>query len=338
LQTWDELVNEFRALGGTIENVQLGEGPLGRGLFPIDPTRPLLIRIPENLLVKKTDIVFENNVLKVAPNASLSERERRFYEDYYANLSWGVGGRAEVERLFEQAQALPAELRHKLAAFFMLPQWFADPTEDTIQSNFIQSRKIGLKGHDVMMPFIELANHGNEREYEAHDGLILQGAAQDEITVHYGNGDAYDLFCSFGFSAPADFAYSLPLKALIGEVPLLIDRSGGLPSGTDRPGYPKVRRDGALVRLDMCMLGNRRFPRFCRGNFRHALRAAGFREVDETFDRIRQDNQLLFLSLLADLESLEGPMVRTLRQMARFQLQAIAFCFGARETPLTRTP
>jgi hypothetical protein len=60
--------------------------------------------------------------------------------------------------------------------------------------------------------------------------------------------------------------------------------------------------------------------------------------VDETFDRIRQDNQLLFLSLLADLESLEGPMVRTLRQMARFQLQAIAFCFGARETPLTRTP
>lgn len=330
-------MNEFRALGGTVENVQLGEGPLGRGLFPIDPTRPLLIRIPESLLVKKTDIVFENNVLKVAPNASLSERERRFYEDYYANLSWGVGGRAEVERLFEQALALPAELRHKLATFYMLPQWFADPTEDTIQSNFIQSRKIGLKGHNVMMPFIELANHGNGLEYEAHGGLTLQGTAEDEITVHYGNGDAYDLFCSFGFSAPADVAYSLPMKTTIGNAPLVIERSGETSRGSERPGYPRLRTEGTLA-LDMCMLGNRRFPRFCRGNFRHALRTAGFPEADETFDRIRQDNQLLFLSLLGDLDSLEGAMVRTLRQMARFQLQAIAFCFGAREAPLTRGP
>src|SRR6476646_4511492 len=33
---WDEMVREFRALGGTVENVRLGDGPLGRGLFPID--------------------------------------------------------------------------------------------------------------------------------------------------------------------------------------------------------------------------------------------------------------------------------------------------------------
>jgi len=328
-------VDEFRALGGAVENVQLGDGPLGRGLFVIDPTRPLLIRIPENLLVKKSDVCFQNNVLKIVAGAPVGERERRFYEDYYANLSWGAGGRAEVERLFEQARALPAELRHKLATYYMLPQWFAVPAEATVQSNFIKSRKIGFQGHDVMMPFIELANHGDGREYEGEDALILQGTAQDEITVHYSSSDAYDLFRSFGFSAPADVAYSLPLKTLIGEVPLLIDRSGDLPSVTDRPGYPKLHREGTLLRLDMCMLGNRKFPRFCRGNFRHVLRTAGFREVDETFDRIRPDNQLLFLSLLGDLEPFERPIVRTLRQMARLQLQALAICFGAREMPLT---
>jgi len=41
VSTWDELVDEFRALGGTLENVRLGHGALGRGLFPIEPGRPL---------------------------------------------------------------------------------------------------------------------------------------------------------------------------------------------------------------------------------------------------------------------------------------------------------
>jgi len=69
---WDELVEEFRALGGTMDNVRLGHGPLGRGLFVIDPARPFLVRAPENLLVSVSDIVFENGAPKVAAGAGMA--------------------------------------------------------------------------------------------------------------------------------------------------------------------------------------------------------------------------------------------------------------------------
>src|SRR5947209_11301526 len=111
---WDELLDEFRALGGTVDNVRLGYGALGRGLFVIDPGRPFLVRIPENLLVKVSDIVFENGVMKVAARANVGASGRKFYEDYYRHISWGGGGRREIERIFEQAAELPPELRLQL--------------------------------------------------------------------------------------------------------------------------------------------------------------------------------------------------------------------------------
>ena len=49
--SWNEMLGEFRALGGVADNVRLGYGPFGRGIFPIDTTRPVSIRIPEDLLL-----------------------------------------------------------------------------------------------------------------------------------------------------------------------------------------------------------------------------------------------------------------------------------------------
>ena len=48
---WNDMLNEFRALGGVAENIRIGHGPFGRGLFPIDPKKPVSISIPESLLV-----------------------------------------------------------------------------------------------------------------------------------------------------------------------------------------------------------------------------------------------------------------------------------------------
>jgi len=104
---WNDLLEEFRALGGSAENVSLGEGAFGRGLFPVDPGRPFLLRAPETLLVSVGDIAFENGRLTVGPKAAAGVRERKFVEDYYS-LAWGGGGRAEIERIFAQAQELPA--------------------------------------------------------------------------------------------------------------------------------------------------------------------------------------------------------------------------------------
>jgi hypothetical protein len=35
-----------------------------------------------------------------------------------------------------------------------------------------------------------------------------------------------------------------------------------------------------------------------------------------------------FLNLLAALEDVDGPIVKTLRRVVRFQLQALSYCYG----------
>ncbi len=114
MTAWDEMLNEFRALGGTAENVRLGDGALGRGIFPIDPSKHVAIRIPENLLMETADAAFENGAFRVRADAKIGARERAFLETYENRFSWGGGGRRDIALVFEQAQALPAELRERL--------------------------------------------------------------------------------------------------------------------------------------------------------------------------------------------------------------------------------
>jgi len=185
LSTWDDLVDDFRALGGVLENVRLGHGALGRGLFPIEPSLPFRVRLPPNLLVDASDVLFENNVFKIAQEANVGIRERQFLEDYYAHISWGGGGRSEIERVFEQAAELPAELRQKLLTHYRCGTWFAEPSPELTQTQFIYSRELGgVHDRTVMMPIIELANCGPVCSYDDTDGLSLRGTTPGEITVH----------------------------------------------------------------------------------------------------------------------------------------------------------
>jgi hypothetical protein len=331
LATWDELLEEFRALGGRAENVRLGEGALGRGLFSIDPNKPFLLQTPQNLLVNVADIVFENGALKVAADANIGARERKFFEDYHALISWGGGGREEIERIFAHVGALPAELRHKLSTHYHLGKWFDDGSPELIQQQFIGSRAFGGFERDVMMPMIELANHGLGCSYGTENGISLAGTASDEITVQYSGNDTYGLYRFWGFVCECRVAFSTELEGAIHGSRLFIERDLVWNSLGDKPVLPTLTNIGSALKLSFLMLGNRKLPRFCRGNFRAVFRSKGISDVDEAFDKIRLANQQFFLTLLADLENESGPVVHDLRRMARLQLMALTHCFGVRE-------
>src|SRR5262249_3141698 len=130
------MLDAFRALGGTAENVRQGEGALGRGIFPVDAAKPVVIRVPDNLLMDTEDALFENGVFRARPGAKLGAREKAFIEEYEARFSWGGGGREEVERVFEQAHALPAELRARLSSEFRCGDWFGDCTPEIVARRF----------------------------------------------------------------------------------------------------------------------------------------------------------------------------------------------------------
>lgn len=328
---WNELLDEFRALGGTAENIRLGEGQLGRGLFPIDPAMPVHLHAPENLLINVSDVVFENGVLRVSPSANVGARERIFFENYHARISWSGGGRAEIEAIFGQAQALPGSLRQDLRAKYRCGSWFDDPVSSLIERAFIDTREFGYGDHDVMMPMIELANHGDAGSYGCMQGISIEGTFKDEVTVRYAETDSYGMFRSWGFDTDAGMAFSIELEGTIESARLFLERrTDGAKNGT-KPWVPALTANGDVFKLSFLMLGNNNYPRLCRGIFRRVLREAGFKDADETFDKIRRANFRHFLGLIEDLETVEGPMAQSLRRMARRQLQALSNCFGARE-------
>src|SRR5580692_10196088 len=96
---WEEMLAEFRALGGKADNICLRNGRFGRGLFAVDPSRPVTIRVPDNLLIGIDEVRFENGAFRLAPEADIGARQRAFLEAYEAGFSWGGGGGVETARI-----------------------------------------------------------------------------------------------------------------------------------------------------------------------------------------------------------------------------------------------
>jgi hypothetical protein len=330
ISTWNELLDEFRALGGIADNVRLGDGIYGRGLFPADPARPVSIHIPESLLIDTADVVFENNVFRVAARARAGAREKAFLENYEKLISWGGGGRAETERIFEQAQALPRELRHELRTEHLCGAWFDDPSERLIQEKFISSRCIGYKGRTVVMPFIDLANHGDSVDYDCSVGIALRGTFSGEVLVRYSDTDSYGMFLAWGFACEQPLAMSVAASGRFGRTALNIRRDFGDFKSPRGLWVPEVAAQGDALRLNYLMLGSRQYPRLCKTIFYRMMHERGLTGYEETFDIVQHFNRMHFLKLLAALEDVEGAMAQTLCLMARMQLQALSYSIGVR--------
>jgi hypothetical protein len=330
LTAWAELLDEFRALGGTADNIRLGQGEFGRGLFPIDPAKPVAIRIPENLLIPVEDMIFPGAVPRVGPQSRAGERERAWLNRYQEEFAWGEG-HDEILRKFELARALPEELRQTLSKEFRCGAWFDEPTDKLIRRLYFQARAIAHNKKIVVMPLIEMANYGLVATYGGSDSVELSGTFPGEILVQYSHEDAFGLFMAFGFTAPCTIAFSIPLTGNFGSTRLTIRRQFTGGAGSPRDWVPHLSKEAGEGVLMFLMVGNEHFPRLSKGIFFRLMREGGYTAFEEAFDVIHHHNQLHFIKLLDALEGVDLPMAATLRSMARYQLRAISFCFGVRE-------
>ncbi|HWA92479.1 MAG TPA: hypothetical protein VG889_20760 [Rhizomicrobium sp.] len=331
---FEALLDELRALGGAAENICLREGPLGRGLFAVDPARPVALHVPAPLLIAADDMVFAHGALKVGPNVALGARARAFLDAYQRELGWGAEGRAEILRGFERVHALPQSLRAELLARYDCGLWFEDINEALIRRQFFDARCISFAGRTTVMPFVELANHGHGGDYLFEDGLALRGTFAGEVLVSYAPFDAFEFFRNWGFASDQPAALSIPVAGNVGAQRLHIGRSFPATKRVQRAWMPGLRRDAGEdakeLGLDYLMIGNLQYPRLARGIFYHLMRDAGFEGFEEAFDLIRHVNQLHFLDLLEMLEGVSVPVAATMRQMARLQLRAISSSYGVR--------
>jgi hypothetical protein len=325
---WQNLLVEFRELGGIAENICLREGAFGRGLFPLDPTKPVAIRIPDHLLVDTTCAEFDGSVFRLAPDARIGERERTFLEEYQNTLSWGGGGRRDMERIVEQAQELPPELRQALASEFHCGPWFGDPTSRLVEHLFVGSRAIRYEDRTVLIPFIELANHGAGPPISTREGVWIYGTFSGEVLVRYADYDPHGMFITWGFAADQPQAFSIALQGKVGERPVQIGKILGGLDPAKEVWSPQLLRTPDAVKLEFLMIGNKRQPHESKRIFRTLMRHAGLGDFEAAFETIQHTNRLHFLRLLATIEELDGAMELTLRRMARFQLQAMSYCSG----------
>ena len=215
---WSQLLATFRELGGIADNVRLGEGPFGRGVFVCDAAKPATLHAPENLLIPIDDLEIRDGQLVFKPHTKVGERERSFFEAYERAFGWGAG-------LFEEtweAQKRWHELPPGVVERFSRPwgrsedpnERFQPPSAAACLYRFVRTRWYTYRGEAKLAPLVDLLN------YSSHANGFTVGAGIG-ATGRFGRRDAgprqprgcLGTAMSSGFAALGAFAYSLSVTA-----------------------------------------------------------------------------------------------------------------------------
>lgn len=339
---WQQMLDDFRQLGGTAENIEQRAGQYGNGLFPVDPAQPIQIVIPDRLLLDSDQLVLDGEDLVVAAEANVPAEIRDFIARYQKHFSWGADGRRQVESFETALKTLPEPLLERLhhLRLLNLSVRHKGPWDEILRRHFLQSRSINYRERKVSMPIIELINHAPKSPgYLINDGIQFKGSFTDEVSVNYSpTSDALLRFFHYGFACPEPQAYSLPMHLKLGE-------AGTLHVGLnllgveikDKLPLPKLEIDGKRHKLAHLRLGMERSPRLPRTLLRKALPMLSATEADEVFERIRSANQQALCGLMELADGANTPIVREFRSAVLCQLKALSYCFGVRPNAASST-
>jgi hypothetical protein len=330
--SWDFALQVFRSLGGTANNIARKEGASGRGIVAADPGKHVLLRAPANLLFPLSDVEIAGDRLKLKDSAKVGKAERTFFENYYDAISWGGGGHAESAAFIAGLDALPADVKHLLAANFSL-EGLLEGSDQRVAQWFLRNRLFGCRGVAVLAPFLELVNHdSNAAPFSDENGLTIGGRFADEVLVLRSKAGPFGAFLRFGFASPERAAFSLPMEFKTDTgCEVTIEQNINMNSTLGSVPVPEFEQNGGAVRFSCLMIGNSGFPRLSRGIFYRIMREAGETNPEQVFDNILHRNRLTFLKLLEVLEYQEGGLVAELRKVVRYQLEAMSWCIGTRD-------
>ncbi len=333
--TWDQMVEEFRSLGGVADNICMREGSAGRGIFPLDPSQPVAIHAPKNLLFTISDVEFENGDLRVKKSASeVGKREKEFFDTYQKAFSWEARGREDCAGFVNEMETLPASLRDILMKEFGLQFIFQGGETEQMQNRFLKSRTIRSQGRQVIMPVVELINHGvRGSEFQYKEGIGVRGTFADEVLARYTLSDPLGVLGIWGFASPEPTAFSMPMRLPLGDHRLIIHRNFSEKTKIGNVRVPAVKINGNNVVLSHLLIGHEKFPKLPKGIFYHLMQDQGIDQstAEELFDRIQHFNRTKFLKLRAALDEADGLAATIMRNVAQYQLRAMSFYVGARK-------
>jgi hypothetical protein len=327
---WDTLLAEFRALGGIAENVTLRQGSRGRGVFAVDPAKPVRLFAPLNLLVRCEDTEVRNGSLVVKASSSLGARERTFFDCYQQNFSWGAGVFDDLWQTQLAWNQLPQNIRDSLLAMWpMKVEDLSEPSEDLCHKRYLNTRMIKYREIPVFMPVVELVNHGRDvAGFDRTDGIAVGGMFAEEVLATYGSDDCWGTAVNYGFCEARNYAYAIQGAFKFEGYHIKISRAPNQAERYNGFMLPIVRVEDDTVHFSFLTLGNEKFPHVPRAVFLHIAKSTPIKRPDKLFDLIQHYNRLLMLKFLRGSDGSAAPLVAMLRSAAYQQLETLSRHWG----------
>jgi hypothetical protein len=325
-----EILDKFRALGGVAENIELRNGRYGRGLFPINPNKPIKIKIPSNLLASPTWLILDsNNHIRIKLNLGLDPAWVDFYESYQQFFGWDNVVINELSEYHNELIKLPKKIKQ----FLLLFGWYdADFDKKNIKdyfSEYLAGRQIRIGSESKLMPIIELINHSHDgKQYLADDGIKFEGTFKDEVLACYhGSFDALHFFRIYHFNSESTTVISCDVKIDVPNVGLItISRFDAMLDIKDGLVIPRMIKTKSGIQIDFIELVNKKNKLTPRKIFTDGIQRFNIPLLvaNQIFDGLIEHNRKAYSDFVSECRLSNNKVAKELESIALNQLKLLS--------------
>ncbi|UWQ97082.1 hypothetical protein K3728_07640 [Rhodobacteraceae bacterium M385] len=316
---WARIAQRVRDAGGRVENLRLGQGSRGRGLFVEDRAAPAAIALPAPLLIPVEAVELCDATLRIKADAEVTPEARALFDDYYASLGFSQPLSRDARRAISGLHQLPGPLQDMTLKGNRKGLERFPPFDDSaLLAWFFDTRAIEIEGQRKLMPLVELTNHeASAAGFNTQNGGVeIAGRFRDEVLVRYHLSDPWGIYLRWGFVAPSDRLYSLgvevrePGRWQIKVVPEMRQVTGSQDT--------QIRAEGRVLTIDRLLLKAPTGVEAARKLFRTQVAGYGVADPDELFSLIVKINKDWFNRILSLSKGGTGNAgLKTVRAAAR---------------------
>lgn len=326
-----EILEQFRALGGTANNIELRYGIFGKGLFPIDPKLPIKIVAPNNILISPNCIKLNNKNqirLKFRSKFKLDSKLINFFEQYQEFFGWGDGGLSEVQGRHLELKALPEKIKQLLLSLGWTKYDFYEKDPKEYLKDYFISRQIGIKGESKIMPIFDLINHSPKgNSYIVDSGVMFEGIFKDELLANYHrNLDAFHFYRNYGVPSESSTILSCDVKIEIPDIAIIkISRLDNAISSENGFTKPRASKNGAEIHISFLEISNKTGSELPRKDFIEQMQKFNIPQAEliKIFDGLIDHNIKMRKDLIAQSKYCLYKIAKDIEQIAAEQLNVL---------------
>jgi hypothetical protein len=324
-----QILDAFRSLGGTAENIQLLNGSYGRGLAPIKRNLPVNIYVPFNLLPDFESVALDKSEqLRINSNLSLNSKFVSFYENYQKYFGWGYGGLIAEQSHQDRLDKLPRGIKDILLILGWTQADFDKKSANQYLNSYLVSRKIRIGDTSKLMPIIELLNHSHHgANFLIDRGIKITGFFKDEILVNYHNSlDSFHFLKNYRFFSPTTTTISCDVEIKVSDtLSIKISRFDQLSEITSNTKIPKVERQDNLIKISYLEISNKTNPNEPKNCFNALLQPYAIKSevINSVFEGLIDHNHKILTELVKQCNLSPAGLSNQILHTAQDVLQAL---------------